>query len=75
MNEKRLAMICLEPLGIIHSPFKEPKGTPIQPPAARDIAGLVNQRVAEAAEEVYWVVCGLPVEVKKPALHITGGRH
>jgi len=41
----------------------------------RDIAGLVNQRVAEAAEEVYWVVCGLPVEVKKPALHITGGRH
>ena len=41
----------------------------------RDIAGLVNQQVAAAADEVYWVVCGLPVEVKKPALHITGGRH
>lgn len=30
----------------------------------RDVAGLVNQKVAAAADEVYWVVCGLPVEIK-----------
>ncbi len=34
--------ITYQPIGIIHSPFKEPKGTPIQPPAARDIAGTVE---------------------------------
>jgi tRNA-Thr(GGU) m(6)t(6)A37 methyltransferase TsaA len=30
------------PIGIIHSPFKEPEGTPIQPPGARGIAGSVQ---------------------------------
>ena len=30
------------PIGIIHSPFKEPKGTPIQPRAARDIEGMIE---------------------------------
>ena len=39
----------------------------------RDVAGLVNQRVAQAAAEVYWVVCGLPVEIKRQALKITEG--
>ena len=39
----------------------------------RDLAGLVNQRFAAAADEVYWVVCGLPVEIKKQACRITGG--
>jgi tRNA-Thr(GGU) m(6)t(6)A37 methyltransferase TsaA len=29
-------------IGIIHSPFKEPKGTPIQPSAARDVAGSIE---------------------------------
>ena len=33
----------------------------------RDVAGLVNQKVAQAADEVYWVVCGLPVEIKRQA--------
>ena len=33
----------------------------------RDIAGLVNQKVAQAADEVYWVVCGLPVEIRQLA--------
>jgi len=41
----------------------------------RDIAGLVNQKVAQAAEEVYWVVCGLPVEIKRRALVIMEGTH
>ena len=39
----------------------------------RDVAGLVNQHVAAVAEEVYWVVCGLPVEIKNRARRITGG--
>lgn len=33
----------------------------------RDLAGLVNQKAAAAADEVYWVVCGLPVEIKHQA--------
>lgn len=33
----------------------------------RDIAGLVNQWVAKDATEVYFVVCGVPVEVKSLA--------
>ncbi|AGK61270.1 putative methyltransferase, YaeB/AF_0241 family [Archaeoglobus sulfaticallidus PM70-1] len=34
--------IKYKPIGIIHSPFKEPKGTPIQPTAARGIDGAVE---------------------------------
>ncbi|MFN3660761.1 MAG: tRNA (N6-threonylcarbamoyladenosine(37)-N6)-methyltransferase TrmO [Brevinematales bacterium] len=37
MNEIRY-----KPIGIIHSQFKEPRGTPIQPAAARDIKGTVE---------------------------------
>jgi len=37
MNE-----IKYTPIGIIHSPFKEPKGTPIQPEGARGVAGTVE---------------------------------
>ena len=29
-------------IGIIHSPFKEPEGTPIQPNAAKDVKGIVE---------------------------------
>ena len=34
--------ITYRPIGIIHSPFKEPKGTPIQPNAAKGIEGMVE---------------------------------
>jgi len=34
--------ITYRPIGIIYSPFKEPKGTPIQPNAARGIEGMVE---------------------------------
>jgi tRNA-Thr(GGU) m(6)t(6)A37 methyltransferase TsaA len=34
--------IRYKPIGIIHSPFKEPKGTPIQPTAAKGIDGTVE---------------------------------
>ena len=34
--------IRYRPVGVIHSPFKEPRGTPIQPSAARGIDGTVE---------------------------------
>ena len=37
MNE-----IHYKPIGIVHSPFKEPKGTPIQPKVASNIEGKVE---------------------------------
>lgn len=37
MNE-----IKYKPIGVVHSPFKEPKGTPIQPRAAKGINGTVE---------------------------------
>jgi tRNA-Thr(GGU) m(6)t(6)A37 methyltransferase TsaA len=44
MNEEEEEMdkITYKPIGIIHSPFKEPKGTPIQPAGAEGIAGTVE---------------------------------
>jgi tRNA-Thr(GGU) m(6)t(6)A37 methyltransferase TsaA len=35
-------MINYKAIGIIQSPFKEPKGTPIQPTAAKDITGVIE---------------------------------
>jgi tRNA-Thr(GGU) m(6)t(6)A37 methyltransferase TsaA len=37
MNE-----IKYNPIGIIHSPFKQPEGTPIQPTGAKNIGGTVE---------------------------------
>jgi len=34
--------IKYQPIGVIHSPFKEPKGTPIQPAGANGIRGTVE---------------------------------
>ena len=34
--------IKYKPIGVIHSPFKEPKGTPIQPAGAEGIRGTVE---------------------------------
>lgn len=34
--------ICYRAIGIIHSPFKEPKATPIQPAAAKGAEGVVE---------------------------------
>ncbi len=34
--------ITYKPIGVIRSPFKEPPGTPIQPPAAADVEGTVE---------------------------------
>jgi tRNA-Thr(GGU) m(6)t(6)A37 methyltransferase TsaA len=35
-------MIQYKPIGIIQSPFQEPKGTPIQPTAAQEIEGVIE---------------------------------
>jgi tRNA-Thr(GGU) m(6)t(6)A37 methyltransferase TsaA len=37
-----VAEITYSPIGVVHSPFKEPKGTPIQPPSAEGVAGTVE---------------------------------
>jgi len=37
MNE-----IMYRPIGIIYSPYKEPRGIPIQPTAAKDIEGIIE---------------------------------
>ncbi|WP_425060750.1 Bifunctional adenosylcobalamin biosynthesis protein CobU [Sporomusa carbonis] len=39
----------------------------------RDVAGLINQQVAACADEVYLVVCGLAVELKKLAVNLGEG--
>ena len=46
--------ITYKPIGIIHSPFKEPKGTPIQPLAAKGIDGRVEvfREYAEGLKDV-----------------------
>ncbi|AFK22559.1 tRNA (N6-threonylcarbamoyladenosine(37)-N6)-methyltransferase TrmO [Pyrococcus sp. ST04] len=34
--------ICYTPIGIIHTPFKTPRGVPIQPSAAQGVKGVVE---------------------------------
>jgi tRNA-Thr(GGU) m(6)t(6)A37 methyltransferase TsaA len=34
--------IKYKPIGVVHSPFRKPKGTPIQPSAAKGISGTVE---------------------------------
>jgi tRNA-Thr(GGU) m(6)t(6)A37 methyltransferase TsaA len=34
--------IHYKPIGVIHSPFKDPKGTPIQPIGAKGVSGTVD---------------------------------
>ena len=44
LSSKNLEMkeIIYEPIGVIHSPFKKPSGTPIQPIAALNVEGKVE---------------------------------
>ena len=41
-NGKSMNEIKYKPIGVIHSPFKEPKGTPIQPAGAKGVNGTVE---------------------------------
>ena len=36
------SVIGYRPIGVVHSPFKRPEGTPIQPTAARGVPGVVE---------------------------------
>jgi tRNA-Thr(GGU) m(6)t(6)A37 methyltransferase TsaA len=49
-----LKKIKYKPIGIIHSQFKEPRGTPIQSIAAKDIKGTVEvfQEYAEGLKDI-----------------------
>ncbi len=38
----KMEKITYKPIGLIHSPFKEPKGVPIQPTAAAGVRGTVE---------------------------------
>ena len=38
--------------------------------AYRDLLGAVNRKFAEVADEVYWLVAGLPVEIKSRAVRV-----
>ena len=42
MEEAIMCEINYRPIGVVHSPFTEPKGTPIQPTGARDVEGTVD---------------------------------
>lgn len=42
MKERKMAEIKYSPIGIIRSPFKEPKGTPIQSSGATGVEGSVQ---------------------------------
>ena len=46
--------ITYHPIGIIHSPHKDPKGTPIQPTAAQGIPGTVeiHPRFSEGLQDM-----------------------
>jgi adenosylcobinamide kinase/adenosylcobinamide-phosphate guanylyltransferase len=34
----------------------------------RDLLGRANQRLAQAADKLYWMLAGLPIEVKASGL-------
>lgn len=38
----KMERICYTPIGIVHSPFRETKGTPIQPAGAKGVEGTVE---------------------------------
>lgn len=46
-------IVCY-PIGIIHSPFKKPKGTPIQPAAAKRAKGIIEifPKYAEGLKDI-----------------------
>lgn len=38
--------------------------------AYRDLLGAVNRKLAEGADEVFWLVAGLPIEIKSRAMRL-----
>ena len=54
-NEVGLGVVPAYPLGRVY----------------RDLLGWANARVARAADEVYWMVAGMPIEVKASGLAVS----
>lgn len=54
LGEVKTKEIHFKPIGIIHSPFKQPEGTPIQPQSGRDVEGEVEifQEYAEGLKDL-----------------------
>ncbi|HDN86164.1 MAG TPA: SAM-dependent methyltransferase, partial [Candidatus Omnitrophica bacterium] len=46
--------IIYKPIGVIYSPFKMPKGTPIQPKSAKEIKGkvVINEEYKEGLKDL-----------------------
>ncbi|MBI4787769.1 MAG: bifunctional adenosylcobinamide kinase/adenosylcobinamide-phosphate guanylyltransferase [Chloroflexi bacterium] len=38
--------------------------------AYRDLLGAINRKIAAAADEVFWLVAGLPIEIKSRAIQL-----
>ena len=80
MEEVILKDILIRPIGIVHSPFYEPAGTPIQPGAALGVKGMVEvfPEYAEGLKDVdgfshvtlvfYFHLAGEPKLTAKPFL-------
>ncbi len=66
-----ISSITYRPIGIIHSPFREPRGTAIQPGSGKDIEGTaeVHEEFAEGLKDLD-IVDGTPLLDLKP--HISG---
>lgn len=54
MSAEVMNEIKYKPIGIIHSPYREPRGTPIQPTVAQDVEGTVEifPEYAEGLEDI-----------------------
>jgi tRNA-Thr(GGU) m(6)t(6)A37 methyltransferase TsaA len=72
--------VVYRPVGVVHSPFKEPYGTPIQSAAARDVVGVIEvfPQYAEGLRDIegfshliliyHFHLCSQPSLIVKPYL-------
>ena len=60
--------IVYKPIGVIHSPYKQPKGTPIQPTAAEGVKGTVEvyPEYAEGLESFSHIILIYHFHLAKP---------
>ena len=63
-NEEPMNTTQLRPIGVVHTPFKEPKGTPIQPTMADGASGTVTvfKEFQEGLKDLegferIWLIC------------------
>ena len=71
MDRSGTEPIIYKPIGVIHTPFKEPRGIPIQPQRGRDVTGTVE--VFEAYEEALADLAGFSHIILLYHLHLSEG--